>query len=87
MTKETGVDELFQLVADVLGVDASSLTEQSSPENVVQWDSLNHLMLVTAIESEFGVGVGVDDAIAMRSIALIRSFLRSRIGEDSRDSK
>ena len=78
MNDRSGYDKLYTLMADVLGVEPSLLTNESSPESVAEWDSLNHLMLITAIEAEFDVKVSVDEAVAMRSVALIREFLRSR---------
>lgn len=68
---------LYQLLADVLGVDATTLNETSSPDTVEQWDSLNHLMIVTALESEFGLQISIDEAVAMRSVGAIRDHLAS----------
>ena len=67
---------MLDAIAAVLDVDAATLTDESSPETVPSWDSLNHLNIALAVESEFGVALTADQVIAMSSIAAIRSALR-----------
>ncbi len=69
-------DRLCQTVAGVLGVAASELTDASSPETIAAWDSLNHLNLVMALESEFGISLSPEDALEMRNVGLMRIILR-----------
>jgi acyl carrier protein len=65
-------------MAEVLDVPSELLTETSSPDSVASWDSLNHLLVVSALESEFGVTLSVDDALQMRSVSAARAILRER---------
>lgn len=69
-------DRLYQTVAEVLGVPFDSLSEESSPDFIPSWDSLNHLNLVMALESEFGVSLSAEDVLDMRNMVLIRTVLR-----------
>jgi acyl carrier protein len=46
--------QLRQIVADVFGIAASDVTPQLGVGTLEQWDSLGHLQLMLAIESEFG---------------------------------
>ena len=78
MSSAGATDRLYQVLGDVLGVEPSTLAEDSSPETVAQWDSLNHLMVVSAVEGEFDVRISIDEAVAMRSVSAIRSLLRAR---------
>ncbi len=70
-------DLLRSTVADVLGVAAADLTDDSSVDSIESWDSLNHLNIVMALEEAFGVQLSADDVIEMRSIATIRQILRA----------
>ena len=70
------VDSLYETVAAVLGVETAALDEDSSPETIASWDSVNHLNLVMALESEFSVRLSADDALSMRSIRVIRELLK-----------
>ena len=76
MTTVKTEDRLCQTVAGVLGVAPEALTDASSPETLPAWDSLNHLNLVMALESEFGVSLTPEDALEMRTIGLMREILR-----------
>lgn len=69
-------DRLYQTIAEVLGVVPGALSEESSPETIASWDSLNHLNLVMALESEFKIALPVEDALEMRNVALIQTILR-----------
>jgi acyl carrier protein len=65
-------------MAAVLGVPAEWLTDDASPETTSEWDSMSHLNLVMALESEFHVSLSAEDALEMRSVAAIRRLLRAR---------
>jgi acyl carrier protein len=71
-------DPLHQLLGTVLGVPPDTIGEDSSPENLPNWDSLAHLTVVLALESEYGLSVPGQDAVMLRSVALIRRYLQDR---------
>lgn len=65
-------------MAAVLGVPAEALIDEASPETVSDWDSMAHLNVVMALESEFGVSLSAEDALEMRNVAAIRRVLQIR---------
>lgn len=69
---------LFSTVATVLDVNASALSDESSPTSMEAWDSLNHLNIAMAVESEFNVAFSAQQVMDMGSIALIREALRAQ---------
>ena len=69
-------DPLIDIFADVLGLDAGSLSEDTSPENTPEWDSLAAMLLVSAIESKFDVRLKTRDIMKMASISQARSILK-----------
>jgi len=42
------------------------------------WDSLAHVSIMLAIESEFGVTIDIADQIALTSVPAIRLYLEER---------
>lgn len=52
-------DKLKEVFADILSSPLPA--EQVTVENTEQWDSLNHLNLILAIEEEFDVDIPPDD--------------------------
>jgi acyl carrier protein len=69
-------DRLYKTMAAVLGIPELSLTEESSPDTIPAWDSLNHLNVIMAMEQEFGVEFSPDDVMSMLNVSCIRSLLR-----------
>jgi acyl carrier protein len=71
-------DVLIQLVAGVLNVDPEQLNEDSSPDNLKQWDSLAAMHLVVAIEETFKVQLSTKEILKMSTIGLARKTLRNK---------
>jgi acyl carrier protein len=71
-------DKLIALFAEGLEVDASNLTDETSPENTEQWDSLAAMSLVMLIEDSFRVKLSTRDIMKMRTIGIAREVLRSK---------
>ena len=60
-----------RVVADVFSVPVEEITPETSPETVVTWDSVQHLILVLALEEEVGVRFDPDDIERMTSVGTI----------------
>ena len=71
-------DPLSQVFADGLGLDPGAISEQTSPENTPQWDSLAAMTLVSLIEDTFQIRLTTRDIMKMRTVALARDVLRAK---------
>jgi acyl carrier protein len=71
-------DRLIHLFAEGLKVDASGLSEDTSPQNTPQWDSLAAMSLVTLLEDTFEVRLSTREMMKMNSIGAARSVLESK---------
>jgi acyl carrier protein len=69
---------LHEIVARALHVPAASISDESSPETLRRWDSLNHLDLMTEIEEAYGVQFSTADMVRVRSVRQIRDLLREK---------
>ena len=56
-------------------IKSSELTDESSPEDIENWDSYNGLLLVDELESEFNVKFTVEEVFDVHSIADIQKHL------------
>lgn len=63
--------EVFRLPADA-NVPA---TQQSSEAD---WDSLNHVLLMAAVESEFGLEIDAGDSLELTSFDAVARYLEDR---------
>lgn len=66
---------LKQVIATMLNIDAASINEDSSMDNVPNWDSLRHMNLILALEEEFKVSIPDEDAGNITSYKLIKLVL------------
>jgi acyl carrier protein len=65
-------ERIKKVMGDILDVDQSSLNEDSSPDNIENWDSLRHMNLVLALEEEFGVQFDEEQITQMLNFQLIK---------------
>lgn len=68
--------KLKQVLADVFGVEVSTIDEATSIDTVEEWDSLKHLNLVLALESEFSVTLTEAQTVEILSYPLIKIVLK-----------
>jgi acyl carrier protein len=71
-------DELKQILSDTLGVAEKRITEESSVENMENWDSLAHLNIVMSLEQHFGISISPVEAVEMTNLKSMRQVLRNR---------
>ena len=68
---------LRRVIAAVLDVDADALDDTASPDSVASWDSLNHLNVAMAIETEYQIAFTPEEVMEMRDVGHIRAALRA----------
>ena len=66
------------IFGEVLGIDPAGITDESSPENTPQWDSLQAMNLVVALEEAFDVKLSTREIISMRTVGLVRKVLTAK---------
>ena len=63
----------------VLEIAFEKLDEDSSPDNIESWNSLNHMKLVIALEEEFDVQFTDDDITELINMKLIIAVLLEKL--------
>jgi acyl carrier protein len=58
MNKEDILQVTTEVFRDVLDNDSVVLTEQTTANDVAEWDSLSHIQLVVAVEKRFRIRFG-----------------------------
>lgn len=69
--------KILLLIANVLGLDETSLHSETSASEVLAWDSLRHINLVLALEQEFQVTFTDDEIVTMVTVPGILNALAS----------
>ena len=77
--KPTVLSRVRRIGADVFSVSIGELAPEASPETVGQWDSLQHLNLVLALEQEFEVQIVPEEIERMDSIQAITKLIEQKL--------
>ncbi len=67
-----------RVFSEVLGVSPEHITDDTSPDNTPQWDSMAAMTLVVAIEDEFDVTLSTAEIISMRNVAVVKKVLTAK---------
>ncbi len=74
MTAST-FEQVRNIASDIFGVPAAKITAESSPETIENWESMQHLNLVLAIEEKFGVQLDPEDIEEMKNIGAVAALV------------
>lgn len=64
-------ERVLGIVSNIMKWPLKKINEDSSPEDIDTWDSLNQINLVLALEEEFGVRFTDDQIVQMLSVRSI----------------
>jgi acyl carrier protein len=71
-------DRIKKVMSDVLNIDVSLINNESSPDNIENWDSLKHMNLIVALEEEFEIEFDDEEIVDSMNYALIVIILKSK---------
>lgn len=65
-----------EILAKVLGIDIEKINDQTGPDNATEWDSFNGLILITELEKNFNVTFVLNEVVAVKNVADIKTALK-----------
>ena len=72
----TGVQHAFQRAFDL---DPRSVTLDTQPDDIPQWDSLGHATLACSLEREFNIRFDLDELMALENVREIVRVVRDKL--------
>ena len=67
--------KLEKIVAQVLAIDETDLSDESNAKNTRNWDSMRHIELLLAVETAYGVQFSMPEITGMQKLGDMRSLL------------
>lgn len=61
-------NEIFKLMAEILQVSEDMITEDIRMDDLEEWDSLTHVMLIGELETQLGISIPLDEAVEITSV-------------------
>ena len=77
----TVLEHMQQVIREVLDDDQLVLTDELTARDVEGWDSLAHINIMFALESEFGVEFDDDQLSRLRNVGELRRFIEHATGD------
>jgi acyl carrier protein len=72
--------EVRRIMCSVMTASPDDIRAETVPNDIAAWDSLTHLMLVLAIEDEFGISLSSAEIERMTRVADICSIIAGKSG-------
>ena len=73
---KNSVEDLFK---DIFDDDYILVEESTTAENIEEWDSLNHIVLIGSIEHEFGVKFTLAEMVSMNDVGVMIDLIQSKL--------
>jgi acyl carrier protein len=64
-------DKIKQIIAQVLNISVNDITDDASTQNIHNWDSLNHMNIIFAVEEQLGITFEDDEIMNLTSLEKI----------------
>jgi acyl carrier protein len=73
------LEKFDEIVSTILVTDGVTLDDAASPETVEGWDSVSHIVLVSALEDEFGVSFSAEEMEELNTIGDLRHKIAEKL--------
>lgn len=80
MTKEQVFERLTEVFRDVFDDESISVNASTTSNDIEDWDSLEHINLIAAVEQEFGVKFNMGQVVSMKNVGEMADIIISQIG-------
>lgn len=71
-------EKIIDLITSILQVPEGTITEDTRIEDVEQWDSLAHVMIIGELEDKLGISIPLDEAVELTSVREILEMAETR---------
>lgn len=72
-------ERLNEVFRDVFDDESIEVFEDTTAEDIDDWDSLNHITLIDAVESEFGMNFTMGEVSGMKNVGEMASIIKERM--------
>ena len=76
---ENLLQQLNNIMREVFENKHLIITNETSAKDIAEWNSLNHVLLITEIEKKFNVSFSLDEMISFANVGDIVTCLKTKI--------
>jgi len=60
--------KVYNLIAEVLGVSLDVINDELAVGDIAEWDSLGHMQIITALETQLGVALDIEQTLEIEDV-------------------
>ncbi len=60
--------KIIQIIEEVLFLESGTITEETLIEDIEEWDSLAHVMILGELEEKLNISIALDEAVSIKSV-------------------
>ena len=79
MTREELFEEINEIFRDVFDDDTLVITDETNSEDIEDWDSLEHINLVVAMEKRFNMKFNIKEVGQLQNVGEMADLILSRM--------
>lgn len=87
MTHEEIMAKLNEIFQDVFDDDSLVITDQTTANDIDDWDSLEHINLIEAVEREFDMKFKMQEVSSMKNVGEMAEIIAGRSTEEPKKKK
>ena len=80
MPREEIREKLNQVFIDLFDDESIVLSDETTANDIEDWDSLEHINLIVAIEQEFNIKFNMNEVTTMKNVGEMIDIIASRLG-------
>ena len=78
MSEQEIYDRLNEVFRDVFDDDEITVNEDTTADDIEDWDSLEHINLISAVEDEFGIRFKMGEVSSMKNVGEMLEIIKAR---------
>lgn len=79
MTRQEVLEKLDEIFQDEFDDESIHVMDETTANDIEDWDSLAHISLIAAIETEFGMKFTMGEVTGMKNVGEMTEIIMSRI--------
>lgn len=79
MTREEVFKKLHEVFWDIFDDDGIRISDDTTADDIEDWDSLEHINLIVAVEKEFGIKFSMGEVNGMKNVGEMADIILQRV--------
>jgi acyl carrier protein len=72
-------EKLLEIFKDIFDFQSAELSDKLTPEDIAEWDSINHITLMMEVQAEFGIVFTTMDIKVIRSVGDLQNAIHRHL--------